>query len=278
MIKEETEQLTDNIGKELVTKPTNSPILSNASFEETNLNSIVNVASNIESMLRVGEVLAKSQLCPLKKAEDVVNAIITGNQYNLPFMTAINNIYPINGKATLGTHIIRGLILKHNIYFKKIDDYEPVYNYFKAEEVDGVLKAVKISKKVKDITKEVPVLIKQDTENNPPKELHIRYPDIVDRKTTYYFKREQKTLSGKINILEVTSSFSIKEAEKAGLLTKDNWNNYPSRMLDSRSFNFGAREIAADITLGMMSLSEMADIYDIPYTITNDLVETIVNE
>lgn len=38
-----------------------------------------------------------------------------------------------------------------------------------------------------------------------------------------------------------SSSFSIQEAQQAGLLSKDNWKNYPSDMLFARALSRGAR-------------------------------------
>jgi hypothetical protein len=49
-------------------------------------------------------------------------------------------------------------------------------------------------------------------------------------------------------------------------------------MCDARAFTAGAREIASDIIFGMYSINELADTYDIPYTITDTLEESIVHD
>ena len=65
-------------------------------------------------------------------------------------------------------------------------------------------------------------------------------------------------------------------AAKADLLRKDNWTNYPARMCDARAFTSGAREIGSDITLGILSLSEMADTTTINYSISSTLEEAVI--
>ena len=73
-------------------------------------------------MLALGEVLCKSALVPLKKPEDVVVALMTGKELNLPFITSMSQIYPINGRPTIGVHIQRALCIKAGILIKKIED------------------------------------------------------------------------------------------------------------------------------------------------------------
>jgi hypothetical protein len=48
----------------------------------------------------------------------------------------------------------------------------------------------------------------------------------------------------------VRFSFTIDEAKKAGLLSKDSWNKYPSAMLRARAISIAARALFADAIMG----------------------------
>ena len=85
-----------------------------------------------------------------------------------------------------------------------------------------------------------------------------------------------KQKDGSYKDLVIISEFKMSDAAKADLLKKDNWNNYPARMCDARAFTSGAREIGSDITLGILSLSEMADTTTIQYSISPTLEETVI--
>ena len=56
-----------------------------------------------------------------------------------------------------------------------------------------------------------------------------------------------------------TREFSMADAKRAGLLGKDNWKNYPTRMLQWRAFTWAARDLFADRLRGIQSAEEMAD-------------------
>ena len=85
-------------------------------------------------MLELGKVLAKSQLVPLKKPEDVVVAIMTGKELGLPFIASVSQIYPINGRPTLGVHIQKALLLKSGVTYEKIEDAVAIYDFVLVEE------------------------------------------------------------------------------------------------------------------------------------------------
>ena len=84
-------------------------------------------------MKQLASVFVKGGLCPIKKEEDVIIAIITGNQLGLPYTTSINNIFPINGKPGMSAHLIRALLLQNGIVFNKDYDFEPMYQYYEGD-------------------------------------------------------------------------------------------------------------------------------------------------
>lgn len=273
-IEEEEEVTQQEVSSAITELETNlSTLPSTSSYSD-----IGEVAGALQHMHAVASIVVKGKLSPLKKPEDIIIAIITGKQYGFPFMSSINNIYPINGKPTMSTHLIRGLILKNRIVFKRVADYEPVYAYYKAEEKEG--KIVAIFRNIVQEGKKVPIPIEisRGTKDEIPLELYVRSSQPVDYITKYIFKRKIQMPDGSWENLEVDSSYSWSDAVKAQLTKKDNWKNHPKRMLDARAFNIGAKEIADDILGGMYSLNELADTFDVNYTISDDMQETIVSK
>jgi hypothetical protein len=56
----------------------------------------------------------------------------------------------------------------------------------------------------------------------------------------------------------VIKSFSMADAKKAGLLSKDNWRNYPDRLCEARANGFAWGDAFPDLTAGMQ-VREMFD-------------------
>lgn len=53
------------------------------------------------------------------------------------------------------------------------------------------------------------------------------------------------------------STFTLEEAQRIGLTTKDSWKNYPSDMLFARCVSRGIKRIAPDVGLGITTFEEM---------------------
>lgn len=58
----------------------------------------------------------------------------------------------------------------------------------------------------------------------------------------------------------VKGVYTIEDAERAGLTKKDNWKNYPVRMLQKRALSFALRDAFPEILSGLISTDEAADI------------------
>lgn len=211
-------------------------------------------------MLALGKVLVGSKMCPHKNPEDVVLAIMRGNSLGLPPVVSISEIYAVNGKATLGVHVLRGILLQKGVWFNKERNAEPYYEFA-------------------DLSAEKPTIVGTGYIDQQPKNTGKKQIDI---RTEYVFEREIKSPSGKWKTVTVRSSFSIKQAHAADLMKKDNWINYTSAMLDSRAFATGAREIAGDLINGIYLPSEMIDssseTLDVDYTFDDEGVETIIHK
>ena len=85
---------------------------------------------------------------------------------------------------------------------------------------------------------------------------HPEYEDSVEDKTDSYctvtLKRRNKS--------EVTVSFSIDDAKKAGLFGKAGpWQTAPKRMLQMRARAFACRDLFADALKGIKSVEEVRD-------------------
>lgn len=57
-----------------------------------------------------------------------------------------------------------------------------------------------------------------------------------------------------------TSTFTFKDAAKAGLVNKDNWKSYPKNMLFARALSNACRFYCPDIISGYITLEEADDI------------------
>lgn len=224
---------------------------------DSNFKFIDDTFAALGKMSAIAKIVSQSKLSPLKTEADVTIAIITGNQYGFPLMTSIGNIYPISGRPALSTHLHRALILKHKIFFEYIYNFEPIYDYL-------AKKGDKIVVVGRGVAKEKP-------ENT------VLGKVAVDRITKISFERQIKQPDGSYRTMKVVSEFTMVEASNAGLLDKDTWINFPARMLDARAFNIGARAIASDILLGIYSISELAEIEGVPYTISASLEEKVLN-
>lgn len=225
---------------------------------DTNFRFIDDTFAALGKMSAIAKIVSQSKLSPLKTEADVTIAIITGNQYGFPLMTSIGNIYPISGRPALSTHLHRALILKHKIFFEYIYNFEPIYDYL-----------------VKNAKNEI-VILGRGTSNEKP-EKAVLGNKVVDRITKISFERQIKQPDGNFRTMKINSEFTMGEAASAGLLDKDTWINFPARMLDARAFNIGARAIASDILLGIHSISELAEVEGIPYSISASLEEKVLN-
>lgn len=251
-----------------------NPFTSNLPDASASFALIRETAQSLEAMKQVANSLISSQLCPLKKESDVIVAILTGNQYGFPFMTSINNIYPINGKPTMSVHLMRALILKYKIVPQKVYDFEPIFEYAKLNETkDGWA-----MKEVPNPNGGAPVKVFARTTRGTKDECPEGYAPVkeVDRITKYQFKRQVRLADGSYELLTVTSEFKMSDAAKAELLDKDNWIKHPARMCDARAFSIGSREIGSDFLLGIYSIGELADEFNIRYTVSSSLQEAVI--
>lgn len=217
---------------------------------------------SMEDILAFASTIVKSKLSPLKTPEDVVAAVLTGKELGIPVMASISNIYPIEGKPSIGIHLISALLLKAGIVTEILRDYEPVFNLAITNEKDD--------KTIENI------LIGTCFIDEPLKEGTKRGKTVIDYKTVVRLTRKVKQPDGTYSTMSVTQSFSYKDAEIAGLLGKANWKNHPKTMVRTRALALGSRLIADDILMGIFETSELADNSNVNYNVTEDAKITII--
>lgn len=249
-----------------------SPFLVPTNKEDSSFTVIRETASSLEAMKSIARELIGSQLCPLKKESDVIVAIITGNQYGFHFMTSVNQIFPINGKPTMSVHLQRALLITNKVIFNKILDAEPIYEFGKLTEDKSTFDTVEVPGPNGQKVRVPKDRIKGTMSIKPPTHGVIKQVDTI---TKYSFTRMIRMEDGSFEKLNVISEYKHSDAHVAGLLDKDNWVKHLPRMLDARAFAIGAREIASDILLGVYSVNELADEYNVKYTVSASGEETV---
>lgn len=152
----------------------------------------------LKQPMAIGEVFAKSGMFPdVKSQAQAVVKILAGKELGLSPFEAMGNLYLVNGKLSLTSKAMAGLIKKSKKYdyiIKKLDDTECILSF-----------------------------VKDDTE---------------------------------IGI----STFTFKDAAKAGLVNKDVWKNYPRNMLLARAISNGCRWFCPEIISGYYSTEELEDL------------------
>jgi hypothetical protein len=86
--------------------------------------------NNMAEMKSFASELIASGFLPqsLKKPEQVVSVILKGRELGMGPMFAVSNIHVIQGNPVLSVHAIAALLIKANVMYKIIKDYEPMKN------------------------------------------------------------------------------------------------------------------------------------------------------
>lgn len=234
----------------------------------------------MDDLRKWGDEVAKSGFTPLKTGAGVVAAVITGQELGLSPMFSANNIYPINGKSTLGVHLINKLLLQAGIVAETIRDFEPCVNFVMKGANGQAIFLDKDNKEVplengKPVTPASAIVIREGFADESARENEIKGTRIVNYKTIVRLKRWLKQPNGTFELLTVFGSYSHNEAAIAGLLDKDNWKKYERTMCETRALVFGGRRIADDVLGGLPETSEFADTHNIPYTVEEGKITII---
>lgn len=201
---------------------------------------------NLDKMFEFAEKIAKSDFSPLKKAPDIVNAILMGRELGIAPIVSIQNIYPINGRAVLGVHILKGLLLRAGVSYDIIEEYAPQYAYIDSNNVTYTSENVESNRDLFEIIN--PTTDPATFTKGKKQVLRSLVP--TDYRTKIKFKRVTEN-----GTLEITRSKL--RSDYNHLNNKDNWKNSPKDMLLARVMGVGSRDIAADIVGGIMLPDEV---------------------
>jgi len=224
---------------------------------------------SIERMFEIAEHLVKSQMCPFKKPEDVVLVMQAGSELGIGYIQAIGNLYPINGRVTMGVHLRSALIgAEKNISISVIEDFVKVY-YFKAkggyeleltadELKEGILsdkyQIVTVDTAPADYVASKIQLFKIDAPYMPV--------DMDDRRTTIEFHLKDKGIKERV-------TYHLHEAVQAGLPANNpnTWVKYTRAMVYKSCFNRGSDRYCSNILKGIKDTGEMLDVTQATYEI-----------
>lgn len=225
-------------------------------------------------LFQLAETLVGGKLCPFKEPQDVMIALMAGKELGIGLIASLNGIYPIEGRASLGVHLKKGILLSNNIIFEKIYDYEPMFQFVETDKDGKVVMTISKDKEGNDI--KIPSIVSIDTiDNQPPNTKKSK--NIVDYISKYKFIRFRK-IYGEIIKTTAYGEFTYSDAQQADLLKKANYKGYIKDMLSARAFSRGSNEIADDLLQGMLSPSEMIGINNkVNYTIDEEGREIILS-
>lgn len=232
--------------------------------------------NNLDELRKFGEEIIKSGLVPQKNGGEAIATILYGQELGLDAMVSLNNIVSINGRCTLGIHLISALLQKAGVVVELVKDYEPCAAFvLKGEDGNPKLSNPADSKSV--------TLLRVDYFDAELKDYECRSKSVVDYKTTVKMTRNLKQPDGKYEKSTITRSFSRNDAIIAGLIDENKplsaWNKYSKVQCYNRAVAICGRAIAADILLGTYETSEVADVAGISYTVEENhvILETVVH-
>ena len=232
----------------------------------------------------------------LKSVQDGLAIMMRAKDLNLPFSTCIEHVHVINGKTGVDVHIVKALLLRAGIVWNCTKDYVPQYQYTDGNTIyletqlpDYVVKcrnAKEAEEKTNDdVVGVYPLKYYADLKGNKYDEFQIsnkcvkcinkiqamkvasegQFPVIriaaqpIDFVTEYELHRF-KTINGKVVEMTSKGHFSYSEAAAADLFAKDTYKKYPRILIGHRAFMYGARDIASDYLMGLMSDDEIMEV------------------
>lgn len=250
-----------------------------------------------EKQLAQAEVFLKKVIASdkggIKSVNEGLAVLMRAQDLQLPFSTCIEHIHVINGKTGVDVHIIKSLLSRAGVTWECTKDYAPQYQYTDGNtiylETQLPQYCVKCrtskeaeSKTTDDVVGVYPVKWYADLKGNIYNEFQVsdkcvvainkqhatklaqegKFPIIrvaaqpIDFVTEYKFTR-YKIINGKEREITTISHFSFSEAKTADLFTKDTYVKYARILIGHRAFTLGARDIGADLLMGVMEGTEL---------------------
>jgi len=230
----------------------------------------------------------------IKSINEGIAILMRAQDLQLPFSTCIEHIHVINGKTGVDIHIIKSLLLRAGVTWECTKDYTPQYKYtdgntiyFETQLPQYCVKcrsAKEAEQKTNDeIIGVYPLRYYVDLKGNLYDEFQVtdkcevavnkqhaiklaaegKFPIMranaqpYDYVTEYKFSRMIKQVDGTLQKMTATSHFSLSDAQLADLFVKDTYKKYPKILIGHRAFTLGARDIGADVLMGVMESGEL---------------------
>ena len=250
-----------------------------------------------EKQLAQAEVFLKKVIASdkggIKSVNEGLAVLMRAQDLQLPFSTCIEHIHVINGKTGVDVHIIKSLLSRAGVTWKCTKDYTPQYQYtdgntiYLETQLPEYCVKCRTAKDAESLTTDdvvgvYPVKWFTDLKGNIYNEFQVsskcvtainkqhavklanegKFPIIriaaqpVDFVTEYEFTR-YKMINGKEREITCKSHFSYSEAQTAELFNKDTYVKYARILIGHRAFTLGARDIGADLLMGVMESSEL---------------------
>ena len=250
-----------------------------------------------EKQLAQAEVFLKKVIASdkggIKSVNEGLAVLMRAQDLQLPFSTCIEHIHVINGKTGVDVHIIKSLLSRAGVIWKCTKDYTPQYQYtdgntiYLETQLPEYCVKCRTAKDAESLTTDdvvgvYPVKWFTDLKGNIYNEFQVsskcviainkqhavklanegKFPIIriaaqpVDFVTEYEFTR-YKMINGKEREITCKSHFSYSEAQTAELFNKDTYVKYARILIGHRAFTLGARDIGADLLMGVMESSEL---------------------
>ena len=256
-----------------------------------------------EKQLASAELFLKkiigSKKSGFKTIEDGLSVLMRAQDLRLPFSTCLEHIHVINDKTGVDIHIVKALLLRAGVTWECTKDYAPQYQYtdgnsvYLETQIPSYCVKCRTAKEAADRTNDetvgiYPVKWYKDLNGNVYNEFEInskcvialnqvhannllkegKFPVIrianqpVDFVTEYKFTR-YIPVNGKEREVTAVSHFSFNEANTAELFKKETYIKYARILIGHRAFTLGARDIAADVLMGVMEAGELKIVEDI---------------
>lgn len=200
-----------------------------------------NEYENVGQMLAAAQVIIDSGIAPnnFTEPEQIVGIMKYGNELGINMMTALNNIHMIQGRPTLGVHVITAQLKRHGIEYQLLEDYVGV-------EMGGQTDARTTFRFIDHV-----LLDRYKAEL----ELYGKMPEAAQ---AMYLPILENLRQGIVKDV----SYYWSQAVGASLHLKDNWQKDPRNMMRVRCLSAGARMVKPEALLGFYETTELAEALD----------------
>jgi hypothetical protein len=219
---------------------------------------------------QIASVVLKSGLTPLETEDQVLAAILFGQELGLKPMSSVQNIVPVNGKITLSVAIMNSIALRNGVVWKVAKDYEVYKQYFDAHRNYYLEEEVlaKVAAKEWQLASLADVKNPETLEKLKAENKKVIMFTADDRITT--IKGRRTFPNGEI--LEHEFSFLYSEAVNSKLVREGSiWEKRPKLMCFNRALGGLLKLLVADFLNGAYETTEILDIA--PETMDYDLDE-----